>query len=149
MDTVTYPTEKVANYITDHFIPCKVNFPENGELAAKFNVIWTPTLLFLSTDEVVYHRSLGFLPPEDCLAELYFARGWTAFCLGKSDDATSHFKALASQFPRSDPAPQALYWLGVADYRETKNPEGLISIWKTLAKDYPDNVWAKKVSFIK
>lgn len=149
MDTVTYPTEKVAKYITDHFIPCKVNFPENAELAAKFHVIWTPTLLFLSTDGVVHHRFMGFLPPEDCLAELYFASGWTAFCLGKFDDAVSYFKDLITQFPRSDPAPQALYWSGVADYRKTKNPEGLISLWKNLAKDYPDNVWAKKVSFLK
>lgn len=149
MDTVTYPTGSVANYIAANFIPCKINFPENAELAAKFHVVWTPTLLFLSADEVVYHRFVGFLPPEDCLAELYFARGWAAFSLGKSDEAISQFKELVSQLPKSDPAPQALFWSGVADYRKTKSPEGLISTWKTLAKDYPDSVWAKKVSFLK
>jgi tetratricopeptide (TPR) repeat protein len=145
---VTYPNEKVASYISAHFIPVKLNIKESGDLAGKFQANWTPTILCVDQEGMPRHRLIGFLPPDDYLAELVLARGRWFFDQGRYDDAATIFGELVKQFSNSPQAPEAQYWLGVSRYKKSGNRDDLIKAWEELGKRYPGSYWARKVPFL-
>jgi tetratricopeptide (TPR) repeat protein len=145
---VTYPHEKVAAYVSAHFIPLKLNIKEHGDLAGKFQANWTPTILCVDQDGVSRHRLIGFLPPDDYLVELILVRGRWFFDQGKHDEAVTTFAGLVKEFPNSPQAPEAQYWLGVSRYRKSGNRDELIKAWEELGKRYPGSYWARKVPFL-
>lgn len=146
MDTVTYPNEKVASFITEHFIPLKLNILDNPEPAKRYQASWTPTILVRDADGREYHRHVGYLPPDDFLAQLSLARGMTEFERQNFGEAVNRFQEVINQYPTSSAAPQACYYMGVSHYK-LGDREKLMAAWGDLMKNYPDNDWAKKASF--
>jgi TolA-binding protein len=110
-------------------------------------VNWTPSVFFLDAEGKVWHSFIGFLPPEDYLAELRLGLGRVAFGVHNYEEAVWDFRSVVESHPRSALVPQALYWLGVAEFKATKNVENLKQRWKTLTQDHPSDIWARKVFF--
>jgi len=92
------------------------------------------------------HRFEGFLPIDDFLAQLQLGLAKMAFSHGQFSEAEKRFRAVVEQFPKSDAAPEALYWAGVSKYKATNDGAALTETGQQFQSRYKDTVWAKKAS---
>ncbi len=58
--------------------------------------------------------------------------------------AGARFEEVARRHPGTDAGAEALYWLGVANYKESHDPAQLRAGWQRLAQEYPDSAWAER-----
>jgi TolA-binding protein len=65
---------------------------------------------------------------------------------GNYQEAISHFSELSSKFPKSEEAPEAVYFLGVASFKSTNDLKVLKQTFDKLSKEYPHSTWTKKAS---
>lgn len=143
MDAVTYPDEKVINFINQHFVPLRI--PYNAEpYATDFNVKWTPTIITLDPNGKEHYRTMGFLAPEDFIPSLYLAIGKASFDSEDLDKAQIYFDNLLTEYPKSDFAPQGVYLQGVSKYKSTHDPKPLRKAYDQLKEKYPASYWAKR-----
>jgi tetratricopeptide (TPR) repeat protein len=145
-----YPDERVAHLINQNFIPARVHVREQPEdyrrFGQRYGVQWTPTLLVIDPDGTERHRIEGFLPADDLMAQLLLGLGHSAFARERWDEAERRFREAVERFPRSDAAPEALYWAGVARYKEKGDAGALAETGREFTKRYQDSSWAKKAS---
>ncbi len=73
-------------------------------------------------DGKVRYRIEGYLPPEDFIAQLALGLGRTDLDRQQFDRAAHHFEEVTKRHRGTDAAAQALYWLGVARYKGSKDP---------------------------
>lgn len=149
MDAVTYPDERVAKTLNESFVPVKLDVSANTELAKRFNVTWTPTFLVLDGNERESFRAFGWLPPEEFKAQAEFALGKALFDTGDYAAAKERFDHVLKHHEKTFAAPDACYWYGVADYKQTGRKETLLKMWSAVMEKYPQHPWALKVSFIR
>lgn len=148
MDAVTYPQDKVALFIDDHFVPVKIHTDDHPELIEKYRVPWTPTMIVLGADGTEHYRDIGYLPPDDFLAHMNLALGRASFENKDFPKAAEHFQAVLDQYGTSDTVPEALYFLGVAKNRSKGGTsDERRAVWKRLMNEHPKSDWAKKASF--
>ncbi len=143
MDAVTYPEEKVGNFLRDRVIPVRVAY-DHKPLAEDFNVKWTPTIITLDEEGKESHRTVGFLSPEELIPALLLGIGKSNFERGDFAKAISVLDELLNEYPKSDSAPEAVYLRGVALYKNTKDPQPLKGAYEKLAAEYPDAQWTKR-----
>src|SRR5207237_2709981 len=75
MDTATYPDERVAQFIADHFVPARVKVKQHPTVAEEYLVSWTPNVVIVDDAGKVHDRVEGYLPPEQFLARLALGLG--------------------------------------------------------------------------
>ena len=145
-----YPDPRVADFITQHFVPVRAHVRDHAELfqqlGQRFNAQWTPTVLIVDRDGRERHRIEGFLPSDDFLAQLRLGLAHSAFSRGRFSEAEPLFSAIADQAPNTEAAPEALYWAGVSRYKATHDAEALTDTARAFADRYQDTSWAKKAS---
>ena len=145
-----YPDPEVVQFISDHFLPVRVHVREQADefkrLGQKFNALWTPTILLIDDGGTERHRVEGFLPKEDFLAQLTLGLGHSAFARGTFSDARRWFDQVLERYPETEAAPEAQYWTGVAEYKETGDAAALAATAKWFTERYTDTSWAKKSS---
>ena len=146
MDTVTYPDKRVASYIGQHFVPVKVHVKEKPDIATSYEVSWTPNVVVADEGGKARSRIEGYLPPEDFLAQLALGLGRYELDRQQFDKALHHFEEVSQRHKGSEAGAQALYWLGVAQYKQSKDPARLRPSWDKLMKDYPNSEWAKRAN---
>lgn len=139
MDTVTYPNEKVAEFISSSFVPWKIDYRRESRFLRKFNVVWTPTSLFIDRHERVHYRLTGYLPPEVFLTYLEFARAKVAFGSHNYPLAAELFDALSREYPDAPMAPESVYFRGVARQKATGGDVHLEEAAADLARRYPES----------
>lgn len=142
MGTVTYPSERVTRYVSDNFIPFRVDFDNESALLRKYNIFWTPTILFTDQDGNERHRITGFLPPLVFLSHLAMGNAFVAFWGHYYSHAAELFDAVAGDFPGSMLAPEAVYFRSVARRKATNDDSHLDVAVKELEHLYPDSEWA-------
>jgi tetratricopeptide (TPR) repeat protein len=143
MDAVTYPDEKVAQFLSDRLVPLRI--PSDAEpLATEFNLKWTPTLIILDKDGKEHVRSVGFLPPDEFIPSIILAMGKAYFDLDKFSEALSHLEKVIRDYAGSAAAPEAVFWRGVAGYKATHNPTPLKEAYLKLQDAYPQSEWTKR-----
>jgi len=135
-----------VKFISERFIPVKIHIKERPQDFGRFKAEWTPTLILSEADGTERFRFSGFLPENDFLAQLQLGLAKAAFSRGKFEEAQRGFDAVASQYPQSDAAPEAVYWSAVSQYKATGKPEPLQQGGKRLKEKYPQSEWAKKSS---
>jgi hypothetical protein len=144
-----YPDERVAHLINQNFIPARVHVREQPEdyrrFGQRFGAQWTPTLV-IAPDGTERHRIEGFLPSEDLMAQLLLGLGHSAFSRERWEEAERRFREVVERFPKSDAAPEALYWAGVARYKGKGDANALAETGREFTKRYQDSSWAKKAS---
>jgi len=92
----------------------------------------------------VHYRVEGYLPPEDFLAYLSLGVGKCRLNRKHFEQAGERFDEVARRHPGTDAGAEALYWLGVAQYKQTHDPAQLRPSWQRLAQEYPNSEWTKR-----
>ena len=146
---MTYPDAAVIDYINKNFIPLQINVQSDSDLLVKYRAFWTPTIIILDSQGTEYYRFNGFLPPDEFIPQLQFGLGMMSLQKQDFKTASTQLKLVVEKHPKSDIAPEAQYWFGVSEYKSAHNVDALLNAWKRLKKDYPNSIWAKKVSFVK
>ncbi len=136
----------MAAAIAQDFIPVKIHIKEQLPTFKRFRAEWTPTQIVLDPEGVERHRTVGFLPVEDFLAQLELGLARVAFGLKRLDEAERRFLAVFEKYPRTAAAPEARYWAGVSVYKATGSIEPLRATAKALKASFPDNEWTRKAS---
>jgi hypothetical protein len=121
--------------------------PASAPIVKRFQQVWTPTIMLLSSEGHVYDEWSGYLPPGLFLPRLLLG-------LGRAELKQDHFEAAARCFdeitekhPLSDVAPEATYWAAVARYKGSHEAEDLLGGWRKLQTRYPDSPWRVRQSF--
>ncbi|MBI2471339.1 MAG: tetratricopeptide repeat protein [Planctomycetes bacterium] len=143
MDAVSYPNKNVTEFINKSVIPLRIR-SDTQPLATDFNLKWTPTLIMLDKDGKEHHRTVGFFPAEELIPSLLLGIAKVHFDLNEFKDALSRLENIMSDFPKSSPAPEAIYLKGVCLYKDTKNPKGLKEAYEQLQAKYPESDWTKR-----
>jgi|UniRef100_A0A7C3SLJ3 hypothetical protein len=143
MGAVTYPDERVVQFVDLNFIPVQVEV-SNRELMEKYNVSWTPTILVLDAEGREHYRSVGFLPPEVFVATFGVAKGRYYLDLGQFAEAQAMFAAVIDRGAVPEVVPEAIFFQGVAAYKQTHDPKPLRAAYETLTAKYPQSEWAKR-----
>ena len=141
--------EAVANEIGANVVPFRANVLTERDLSKKHRVPWTPTFLFLDADGLEHHRFIGYLPPDEFSAQIHLAGARAAFNRGQWEDAARRYAHIAEKFPTTDAAPESVYWIGVCDFKRTKNVERIHEQCRETARRYPNHIWGKKLAFLK
>jgi hypothetical protein len=143
-----YPDERVARFIQDNFIPARVHVKDQGfkPLSQRYNAPWTPTLLVLDSGGTERHRIEGFLPAQDLLSQLSLGLGHSAFAREQWEEADRRFQEVVTRYPRSEAAPEGLYWAGVSRYKGRGDAAALAETGREFTRRYQDTSWAKKAS---
>jgi thioredoxin family protein len=145
-----YPDPRVAELVSERFIPVRVHVKEQPEdfkrLGAKFSAQWTPTILIIDPAGEVRHRIEGFLPAEEFLAQLTLGLAHAAFANQRFADAERLFREVLATHPETDAAPEAQYWAGVSRYKATGDATALAETARAFKERYSDSTWATKAS---
>ena len=124
-------------------VPLQVLY-DHKPLSVDFDVQWTPTLITLDTDGKEHHRTIGFLSPEDLIPSLLLGMGKSHFDRGEFAKAISILERLPADHADSGSAPEAIFFLGVARYKNTDDPGPLREAYDKLSSEYPDSEWTKR-----
>jgi hypothetical protein len=151
MGAVTYPNPEVAAFVTERFVPIKFNakepHPDFKEALGRGKFLWAPLLIFLDGRGSELRRYVGFLPPEDFLAELRLVLGLSAMTHSNLDEALTWFDGAAERYPQAGAAPEALFWAAAAGYRLHGLKE-VVRRWDDLRARYPESHWARRVDVV-
>ncbi len=113
-------------------------------MVKRYSVKWTPTIIILDADGDEHHRFIGFLQPEDFIAQMTLGKGKLAFNLDNFDQAIQCFQEILVGYPKTDAAPEAQYYLGVSKYKASHDPKELKLGLEALQRNYPQSEWTKK-----
>lgn len=145
-----WPDERVVRFVSETFIPARVHVKDDAEAFKRFgqqyNAHWTPAILELDSNGGEHWRTEGFLPSDDFLAQLMLGRAHMDFKQGKWAEAEKRFREIIEKLPKTDGAPESLYWAGVSRYRATKDATALKATAKAFTQRYKDSSWAKKAA---
>ena len=140
----------MARFVSENFIPARVHVKDDAaafkEYGERYNAHWTPTILELDPNGEEFYRIEGFLPNDDFLAQLMLGRAHMDFKKGEWADAEKRFREIVEKLPKSEAAPEAMYWAGVSRYKATNDATALKETAKSFAQRYTDSSWAKKAS---
>jgi thioredoxin-related protein len=146
LDDDVYEEEGVARFVTECFVPIKIDIKKHPESFVQFSVEWTPTVVIPDQNGRERHRRVGFLPTEDFLAQLQLGIAKVAFSTKKYENARRGFAAVGRLYPETSAAPESIYWAGVSTYRDTGKNAALTQCANELKEKYPESDWAKKAS---
>jgi hypothetical protein len=149
MGAVTYPHPAVSQLINDRFVPVRLNERDTSTSAVEalrtYRLLWSPGFVFLDQRGSELRRFVGYLPPDDFLAELHVALGFSAMLRARYDESYREFRVAADRFPESPAAAEAIYWAGIAAYRrDGRKMEILRSVWAEIPLKYPKSTWWKR-----
>ena len=143
MDAVTYPDPGVINFVHQNIIPLRVPF-DAKPLSSDFNIKWTPSLLTLDTEGKEHHRTLGFLGPEELIPSLLLGIAKVKFDQDQFAEALTLLERILAEFPKSTPAPEAIFIRGVSRYKQSHEAHHLKEAYEKLTAEYPDQDWTKR-----
>ena len=151
MGTVTYPNAQVAEFVSEHFAAIKFNVKEPHldfkEALGRGKVLWAPLLVFLDGRGSELRRYVGFLPPDEFLAELRLVLGLAAMTHTDFEGALRWLDGAAELFPAASAAPEALFWAAAAGYR-LKGLAEVVRRWDDLRARYPESTWARRADVV-
>jgi TolA-binding protein len=143
MDAVTYPENKVIEFINQHVVPLRVAF-DSHPLAADLNVKWTPVLAILDQEGSAHQQTLGFFPPDELIPSIMLGIAKVHFDHDQYDTALASLHTLQADCPNSAAIPEAIYLEGVSRYKQGHEPQTLKEAYEQLQADFPKNVWTQR-----
>ncbi|MFQ5735970.1 MAG: thioredoxin fold domain-containing protein [Thermodesulfobacteriota bacterium] len=144
--STTFTDPEVMECINSNYSSVSLLVTEDQELTARFNVEWTPTFIIADEKGHELERWVGYLPPRDFIAQIYLAEGLAEFHMNRFSEAGAAFEWIIDNHPDAEVAPEARYYMGVAMYKESGDPEHLERTWEAMHKRYPARDWTKKAS---
>jgi hypothetical protein len=144
----TYADPSVQRLIADSFVAIK--FDTSGDrdqfrlLSGGAMHVWHPHLLISSYQFADARRIIGHLSPGSMIANLRIGLGLIDLYYRRFVQARQQF-ALATHGPVPDEIiGEALYWLGIAEYRESGEFDALKAVWSKLRHRFPNSDWADR-----
>jgi len=151
MGAVTYPHAQVAEFVSERFVALKFNVKEPHldfkEALGRGKVLWAPLLVFLDGRGSELRRYVGFLPPDEFLAELRLVLGLSEMTHANFQEALRWFDSAADDYPESSAAPEALFWAAGAAYR-LEGLAGVVRRWDDLRARYAETTWARRADVV-
>ncbi|TAN44253.1 MAG: tetratricopeptide repeat protein [Nitrospirae bacterium] len=146
MNAGPYSDERVQAFLEEQFVAVKSQcfWDKQTDLMQKFNVKWTPTLVVLDKRGIEYRRIIGFVPADDLLAHLLMGKAMAMFYTEHLTNAIQGFGSVIEKYPHAGPAPEAVFFLGVAEYKKGHDPKALRKAFDTLKEKYPTSEWARR-----
>ena len=138
----------MAAFVEGNYVALKVNVKEQRDLAKKLRVIWTPTVFAALPDGTVLHQTIGWLPPDDFIAEFGYGLARAALEQRDFESASRLLRDAVTKNPKHDRAPEAMYWLGVSEFRRTNGIDAAKVAWKELAENWSGSAWAARVKWL-
>ena len=143
MDAVTYPENKVIEFIQKSFIPLQVAH-DAKPLSADFNIKWTPTLITLGLDGKEHHRTVGFLDPDGFIANSLLGIGKYHFDNDRYPEALSFFENIIADYAQNNVVAEAIFLQGVSRYKNSGDPKPLKEAYESLSSNHPDSEWTQR-----
>jgi tetratricopeptide (TPR) repeat protein len=143
MNAGPYSSGKVQTFIEKEYVPLKseCSWKKRTDLMKRFDIVWTPTFLFQDSQGKLHRKLVGFMPSDDFLAQLKFGKGILFFEKEQHDEAYEWFKKAVEEHPNAGVAPEAIFFLGVVEYKKTHEVSALRRIYDTLSENYPQSEW--------
>ncbi|MBM9606486.1 tetratricopeptide repeat protein [Desulfopila inferna] len=149
MDTVTYPTNEVVDFVQEYLIPFRINISTTS-MHEKYHTFWTPTTAVLGIKGMEAHgkqevqRRIGFFEADEFIATLHLGIAKVRINQKEFDTALVHLDRLLKVYPESEVVPEALYFRGVSLYKQNDDPSQLKKAYEHLLSDYPKSPWVKR-----
>lgn len=143
MDTVTYSNTAVRRFVHDHFIPLMIPFDAKS-LSRDFDIKWTPAFIVIGSDRREHHRTVGFLNPDDFIANGLLGIGKYHFDNSRYQEALTSFEEVLTLQPEGDSAAEAIFLKGVSLYKKSGDRMPLKEVYEALQHRFPDSKWARK-----
>ncbi len=134
--------------MNEYFVPVQINVDEHQDLTARFRVVWTPNINILDPEGNVFYHVEGWLPPSDYSAMLVVAHAHYFLHHKDFQKARDLFQTVWDKYPKSEFAPEALYYLGVSRYMESHKGNELVAGWRVLQRYRPESTWAIRSSVL-
>ncbi len=146
MNAGPYSEEKIQKFIEEEYVPLKSQcfWKERTELMKQFDIAWTPTFLFQDSAGKVHRKLVGYIPVDDLLAQLKFGKGILLFEKERNAEAVKWFRRAVDEHGISGVAPEAVFFLGVSEYKMTHEAGALRRVYDTLSERYPQSEWARR-----
>jgi hypothetical protein len=146
LDTLVYPDPAVRGFITDHLVPVKLvlNRPADQPHFRAHRIIWTPTVAILDRRGVGHYTAPGYLPAPLFLHMLHIGLARALLAWAGHERAAALLQPVADD-AKSALAPEALYWLGVTWYLQTRRRAPMMVAWNRLRAEHPTSLWAARV----
>ena len=149
LNDVTWADPRLQEFVAKAVVPYGFDITMSPELSEQHGIVWRPTVLICDAAWRAGHRVIGYLPPNEMLAQLPLGIGKVRFRQGRWADAEKHFEAVAQSYPGTEAAPEAQYWLGASRFQRECKPNGLVAAWNDLMERWPSSRWAMRASVIK
>lgn len=143
MDAVSYPDSTVAEFINENLIPLRIKTDVEPYIS-DFKLRWTPTLIILDPKGVERQRTIGFLQPVELIPALLLGIAKVDFDMGCYAIAIERLERIITDHSTCGVAPEAVYYRGVARYKQEGSPQPLKDAYEELNKDYPGDVWTRR-----
>jgi len=146
MNAGPYSDEKVQTFIEEEYVPLKSQcfWKERTELMKQFDIAWTPTFLIQDSGGRVHRKLVGYIPVDDFLAQLKFGKGMVFFEKERHEEAIKWVRKVIEEHPGAGVVPEAIFFLGVAEYKKTHEVSALRRVYDTLSEKYPQSEWARR-----
>ncbi|HEX9883116.1 MAG TPA: thioredoxin fold domain-containing protein [Desulfobaccales bacterium] len=145
MGAVTYPAQEVAKFVDLNFIPVQIETTaQNQALMSQYGVTWTPSIFVLDADGKVHYSTVGFIPPEEFVPTFLVGKARWYFDAGQLTEARATLEEVLDRCSHSHVAPEAIFFLGVAKYKQTHDPKPLRAAYDELMANYPQSEWTKR-----
>lgn len=146
MNAGPYSDEKVQEFIEQEYVPLKSQcfWKERTELMKQFDIAWTPTFLIQDSGAKVHRKMVGYIPSDDLLAQLKLGKGMVFLEMERNDEAAKWFRKAIEEHPNAGAAPEAIFFLGVAEYKKTHEAGALRRAYDSLIQRYPQSEWARR-----
>jgi hypothetical protein len=137
----------VAKFVGGNFVAAKVSMAAQKDVSRRLGAVWTPSIYMTTAEAEVVHQTIGWLPPDDFLTE--FTYGLARAALRARDfEKSSRLLREAAANAAHDRAPEAMYWLGVSEYRRSGGIDAAKVAWKALAERWPGSTFAKRAGWL-
>lgn len=144
----TYTDVAVQSFIQEWFVPIKFDTSRTPERFKELNGrslhMWHPHLLIADNGLREARRIVGRVSPASFIAHMRIALGMIALSRREYPQARDHFGAAADLAAPADVRAEALYWLGVAEYRVAGTLRALEQVWSELSIRFPQSDWAER-----
>ena len=141
LDAVSWKNEKVVKVVTDWFIPVRISGDKQGDLFGKHLVTWTPTITIWDSEGREHYRFTGFLTPEDLCARIILDGAKAELALKNYDLSIKCLNDVTEKYKGTCAVPEAIFYLGVAQYLSSHNPKPLREGLDRLKKEFPQSEW--------
>ncbi|OGL38088.1 MAG: hypothetical protein A2042_07025 [Candidatus Schekmanbacteria bacterium GWA2_38_11] len=142
----TFQDDNAVRMINERFIPMSFLTTKEKDLACEYGVEWTPSFMIVDDEGKELDRWEGFLPAEEFIPQLLLAEGLSYFRKQKYGKAISCLNEAVSKYPESGFTPQATYYLGICQYKESEDISSLRETYEKLHNRFPESYWTKKAS---